>query len=249
MRFADTCFSVATMTALVLFTPVGTYMGMATQTDRLKWDKPAPVVRKRRGPKKAYVEQAPLLRLDWSVLKRDENELPRETSSDAIFHDGDRLQLRIKANQKGHLHMFQNTDGEDNGEQVFPDSGIRGGSSLVNEYEEIVIPSECERKLRDENGNCWFRVTDPPGLEIYTVILSREAIPDALKGINVPGGKIKLRDLARIKETPTTMTSKKVLGSESGGRFGLHAITVINNDKRNNEELIVRIRLNHKGKE
>lgn len=221
----------------------------AMQDEKLRLDKPAPVVRKRTVKKRRVVEQVPLLRIEWSVLKRDEDERPRETSTDAVFHHGDRLQIRIKSNQKGHVHIFQNTEGEDNGEQVFPDSSIRHGSNVVNGYEEIIIPSECARENRYEDGSCWFGVKDPAGLEVFTVILSREAIPEALKGINVPGGKISLRDLARIKDTPNRMTSRKVLGSESSNGSGSHAITVINTDTRNNEELIVRVKLNHKGRE
>jgi hypothetical protein len=222
------------------------------QDEKLRLDKPVlkRTVKKTVKRKRITVtEQVPLLRIEWSVLKKDEDERPRETSTDAIFHDADRLQIRIKSNQKGHLHIFQNTEGQDNGEQVFPDSSIRHGSNLVNAYEEIVIPSECAREFRHEDGSCWLAVKDPPGLEVFTVILSREAIPETLKGINVPGGKIGLRDLARIKDTPSRMTSRKVLGSESSGGSGPHAITVINTDTRNNEELIVRIKLNHKGRE
>lgn len=223
----------------------------AMQDEKLRLDKPAPVLRKRMVKKKriTVTEHVPLLRIEWSVVQRDEDERARETSTDAIFHDGDRLRIRIKSNQKGYLHIFQNTEGQDNGEQVFPDSGIRHGSSLVNGYEEIVIPSECAREFRYEDGSCWLAVKDPAGLEVFTVILSREAIPRALKGISGLGGKISLRDLAKIKDTPSRMTSREVLGSESSGGSGPHAITVSNMDTGNNEELIVRIRLNHKGTE
>jgi hypothetical protein len=187
------------------------------------------------------VIRAPLLTLEFRVLKQSEEGTPVEINPNAIFYTGDQLQLRIKPNQDGYLHIIEHTDGHD-GEIIFPETRINNGQNFVKKNQEIIVPSNCEEIRKD---NCWLQVQPPTGREIFTVIFSREASPAVMDQINRMGAGIKLSEIAKIKESASKRTSRPNLPPERGGGAGRYVIWVSNADSRNNEELIAKIVLNH----
>ncbi|HWP41893.1 MAG TPA: DUF4384 domain-containing protein [Blastocatellia bacterium] len=185
--------------------------------------------------------RAPLLTFEFSFLKRGEDDKPIETNPNAVFFTGDRFRLRFKPNQDGYLTIIEHTEGKD-GEIIFPDTRINEGKNFVKKNEEIIVPSNCEEIRKD---NCWWIVAPPAGREVFTIIFSREASPEVLENINPVGATVKLSEISKIRESPSKKTSKPNLSPEKGGGAGRYVIWVTNEDRKNNEELIARIVLNH----
>src|ERR1700754_2038055 len=174
-----------------------------------------------RGPK--VIIRAPLLRLEYKIVKKAEDGKPVETSSTAIFQNNDLLQLRIKVNQDGYLHIIQNREGND-GDIVFPDSRIDNGNHFVKKNQEIIIPSHCSRESMDEQSNCWYEIQNRAGNEIYTLIFSREAKPEVLNQLPAVGGTVKQSDILRVKSTVNQITSRPKLSPPQGGGARGHAL-------------------------
>ena len=200
-----------------------------------------------RVPRRQRIIRAPLLTLEYRIFKQSKDGTAIETSPSAIFQNEDALQLRIKVNQDGYLHIIQNRDGAD-GEILFPDSRINNGNNFVRKNQEIIIPSNCPPGSRhlDEQGNCWFNVEGLAGSEIFTLIFSREAVPEVINRIATAGGSVRQQDIRRIQESANQVTSRPNLSPQQGGGAGRYAQWVTNNNRNNNEELVKRIVLNHK---
>jgi hypothetical protein len=187
------------------------------------------------------VIRAPLLTIEYRVLKKGEDGSPVETNPGAVFYTGDLLQLRFKPNQDGYLHILQHTEGGD-GAIIFPETRINEGKNFVKKNEELIVPFNCEEIRK---YNCWLIMGPPTGREIFTVIFSREANPAILRLINPKGAEVKLAEISRIKESTSNRTSRPDLQPEKGGGAGRYVIWVTNADRRNNEELVTRFELNH----
>jgi hypothetical protein len=185
--------------------------------------------------------KAALLTLEYRIIKQAEDGAPVETSPNVTFITGDQVQLRIKTNQNGYLHIIQSNEGED-GQIIFPDSRVNNGESAVNKNEERIVPFNCESKRKD---NCWLQFEPPAGREIFWVIFSREAVPEIISQVTRPGGMVKWPDLVRIKENATIPTSRPHLSPQQGGGAGRYIQWVTNIDKSNNEQLIKKVSLNH----
>jgi Domain of unknown function (DUF4384) len=221
------------------------------QAEKLTWDLDQDVkrvVKKNRKPVRRAkpTERVPLLTLEYRVMKQDEEMTPRETNPQSVFYTGDRLQIRIKANQSGYLYIIQNTEQGD-GQIIFPDSRIDGGRNLVKKNEEHVIPARCEKQYIDDRGNCWFWMEPPAGSEVFTVIFSRDLITDLSDKLIDPGGKVrrKVIDELLADSAQTIKRTSKPKG-EGAGQF---AIWVTNTNSKDNEELITDIILLHKERE
>lgn len=199
------------------------------------------MIRRPRKPGRRPLK-APLLTLEYRILKEAENGAAVETSPNAVFYTGDRLQLRIKTNQDGYLHIIQGNDGKD-GEMIFPDSRINNGENSVMKNKELIVPFKCASTRKDD---CWYQFGPTAGREIFTVIFSREANPEEISRIDRRDGVVKWRDIAAIKENARTPTSRPNLSPKQGGGAGRYIQWVTNLDKGNNEELIKKVMLNHK---
>ncbi|HYP28211.1 MAG TPA: DUF4384 domain-containing protein [Blastocatellia bacterium] len=226
------------------------------QAEKLTWDRETNVPRvakKNRKPARPRraVERAPLLTLEYRVMKQDEELVPREANPQSVFYTGDRLQIRIKANQDGYLYIIQNTEKGD-GQIIFPDSRIDGGRNLVKKNEEHVIPARCEKQYIDERGNCWFWMEPPAGSEVFTVIFSRDLITDLSDKLIDPGGKVKRKVIDELlADSAQTLkrTSRPNQSAAKGGGAGQFIIWVTNTNRKDNEELITDITLLHKERE
>jgi hypothetical protein len=224
---------------------------VAGQVDKGTWDRERkltrPVKKGRKTTRRhAIVQHAPLLTLEYRVMKQREDLTPEETNPQAVFYSGDRLQIRIKPNQDGYLYIIQSTDGGD-GQIIFPDSRINNGRNLVKKNDEHTIPSLCDSRYRDNLGNCWFWMQPPAGREIFTVIFTRDAATD-LDEVAGAGGVVKRQVIDRLLKASAqkiNRSSRPGLSVAEGGGAGRYIFWVQNSNIRDNEELITEIVLLH----
>jgi hypothetical protein len=205
------------------------------------WTRKVDIVRPAPPGKRRQVIRAPQLTLEWRIFKRSADGEPEETSPNTVFHTGDHLQVRIRPNQDGYIHIIQANEGED-GEMLFPDSRINDGKNFVRRNEEIIMPTNCEPPRDD---NCWWRMEPPAGREVFTVIFSREAAPKALSEVKMMGAEVSAEHIAKIKPSAKTKSVPPRPVRGRGKDAGRYAIYVTNTDRRNNEELIAKIVVNH----
>ncbi len=227
----------------------------AGQADKLTWDKDVQVKRVAKPGRKTVrprprVERAPLLTLEYRVMKQAENLSPQETNPQAVFYTGDRLQVGVRVNQDGYLYIIQHSNNED-GQIIFPDSRINYGRNLLRKNQEHLMPSQCESKYMDESGNCWFWMEPPAGREVFTVIFSRDLITQ-LDEVAGAGGMVRrqiIEELLKNSHQTIKRTSRPGLSPEHGGGAGRYIVWVTNTNIRDNEELITDIVLLHKERE
>lgn len=241
-----------TATVISLFLPG--LLGSATAQDNssLTWDRPVKVTRppvKRgrvRQPKKQIkrqprqrpepVEQAPLLTLQWRVMKLNADGTQTETNPGAVFYPGDRLRLAVKVNQSGYLTIVHQGGMEKDGAIIFPDSRINGGQNFVKKNEEFVIPSSCPAGINPRD--CALVVAPPAGQEFFTLIFSRDLISDLTLKAAQAGG-LKPQVLRELK-TESGQTIKR----SQGIGVGPYTIWVVNTNVNDNEEIIETLVLN-----
>jgi hypothetical protein len=225
------------------------------QAEKLTWDRDVAVKRvakpgRRSTRPRPQVERAPLLTLEYRVMKQTESLLAQETNPGAVFYTGDRLQLRLRVNQDGYLYIIQNTEGQD-GQIIFPDSQINNGRNLLRKDQEHLLPSLCDSRYLDKQGNCWFWMEPPAGREVFTVIFSRDLITQ-LDEIAGAGGVVRrelIDELLTNSRQTIKRTSRPGLSPERGGGAGRYTVWVTNTNRADNEELITDIVLNHKERE
>ena len=227
--------------------PQRPYQGKGPESPSV-WTNVISIERRTSTGRRKLIIRKPLLTIEWRIMMEGEDQTPEEVSPQTIFHTGDRVQLRVKPNQDGYLTILQNTEG-DEGIVLFPDSRIKNGKNFVKKNQEIIVPSSCDKEYLDKNGNCSFELQEPAGREIITMIFSREAIPAVIGRINIVGGNVKWEEVDEIKETKSKTTSRPSISPEKGGGAGGYAIWVTNADRKNNEELVEKIVLNHKDRE
>lgn len=252
-RLFDRWLIIAAIAGLFVLTAFA--IRAAAQAEKLTWDRDVAVKRVAKAGRKPArprprVERAPLLTLEYRVMKQAEDSTPQETNPHTVFHTGDRLQVRIKPNQNGYLYIIQSTDGGD-GQIIFPDSRINDGRNLIMKNEEHIVPSRCESRYVDRPGNCWFWMEPPSGREVFTVIFSRDLITD-LDEVAGAGGVVARRLISTLladsKQT-IKRTSRPNQSTDKGGGAGRYLVWVTNTNTRDNEELITDIVLLHKERE
>ncbi|MEJ7617310.1 MAG: DUF4384 domain-containing protein [Pyrinomonadaceae bacterium] len=221
---------------------------VAQDNSSLTWDRPVTVTRKppRRGrvrqpPKRRRarpepVEKAPLMTLQWRVMKVGADGNDQDTNPGAVFYPGDRLRLAVKVNQSGYLTIVHQSGPDQDGMIVFPDSRINGGQNFVEKNQECVIPSACPAGMNSRD--CSLMVAPPAGVEIFTLIFSRDLISDLTIKAAQAGG-LKPQMLQEFKAE-----SGQVLKRKRGVGTGPYAIWVINTNAQDNEEIIETLVLN-----
>src|SRR5262245_17210170 len=101
----------------------GGYTGVWTKKEAINYKaKPNRAARKTPRP---TVEKAPLLTVQWRLVKKDANGKEVDFDSSKPLYTGDRIRLKVKANSPGYLYIVQDTEGEE-GEAIFPDKRING---------------------------------------------------------------------------------------------------------------------------
>src|ERR1044072_6192135 len=136
-----------------------TFSNSIAQTDKLVWDKDVSVVKRvakpgrNPGPRRRPVMQAPLLTIQYRLIKRAEGGGFSDTSPSTVFFTGDQVKIAITPNQDGYLYIINNTQGSD-GQLVFPDSRINNGLNFVKKDKEYSVPGSCPRFTNPKD--CWY---------------------------------------------------------------------------------------------
>jgi hypothetical protein len=113
----------------------------------------------------ALVELAPL-GLRCSVLKREGPSDVIEVDPDRVFHSGDRIRLRVEANDDGYLYVVhQGSSGV--WKPLFPSSEIKSGNNWIAAGMPHDIPQSYV-----------FTFDDQPGEEKLFVVFSRQPVAD-----------------------------------------------------------------------
>jgi len=113
----------------------------------------------------------PALGLRYTILKVAGGSTV-EVATDTVFRAGDRIQLKVEANNPGYLYIIsQGSSGT--WKPIFPSSEVENGNNRVESLHAYTLPSEEHRMVFDET----------PGSEKLFVILSRQPEPDLEKMI------------------------------------------------------------------
>ncbi|HMF57214.1 MAG TPA: DUF4384 domain-containing protein [Pyrinomonadaceae bacterium] len=233
----------AVMTASFIFGG----MQASAQNNPLVDDRPVSIVRKAkpnhrpRQPRRVVrnrpvVERAPLLKLQWRVMKVNEAGVAEEANPTAVFHSGDRLRLGVRTNQNGFLYIIHQTDPNQPGQVIFPDSRINGGRNDVTRDQEFVLPSNCPAGIAP--SDCALIVVPPAGQEVFTLIFSRDLITDLP---NTPaeagGGGIPPAVLLRLRSESGQIIKR-------GRGTTPFSVLVVNTNTRDNEDIYETLLLN-----
>jgi hypothetical protein len=231
----------------------GNHAAMA-QESSTTWDKPQAVERKAK-PKHVYrprvktvrvrpkVESAPLLTVQYRVLKLKPDGSQVETNALSSFHAGDLLRLGVTANQSGFLYVIHQDEGAD-GAILFPDSRVNDGQNYVEKNKEFALPSpNCGAP---NPMMCWYKVSAATKQEYFIIIFSRDQIMDLPNQAAVSGGMVKkeLIDqyIANVNKSDYVITNRprNVKMSTPGG---VYSYWVTNKNLKVNEDIILRVPL------
>lgn len=222
---------------------VGEFVGFAQTSNPLVDDRPVKITRKakpNRKPKKPrpqrqVVQQAPLLKLQWRVLKVNENGSAEETSPLAVFHVGDRLRLAVRTNQDGYLYIIHQPSPTEPGQIIFPDSRVNGGRNDVGRLQELILPSNCPAgtNLRD----CSLVVEPPAGREVFTLVFTRDPITDLPNTAAESTGGIPVATLMKLR-ADSGQTLKRLKGTTP------LSVLVVNTNTKDNEDIFETLLLN-----
>lgn len=189
-----------------------------------------------RGPRKRRRVRAPLMTLQWRVMKIGADGNQNDTNPVAVFYPGDRLRLAVKVNQPGYLTIVHQSGPDKDGAIVFPDSRINNGQNYVEKNQELIIPSACPASINPHD--CALVVAPPAGVELFTLVFSRDLISDlTIKAAQAGGLKPQLLQQLKAK-------SGQVLKRVPGVRTGPYAIWIVNTNTKDNGEIIETLVLN-----
>lgn len=237
------CFALA----LGVLVPATFVNFVAAQTNKLVWDKDVETVKRVAKPgrrpsvRRRPVMQAPLLTIQYRLVKRGDRGELLDTSPSTVFFTGDQVKIAITANQDGYLYIIHNTQGQD-GELVFPDSRINNGLNFISKNTEYIVPGSCPKFVNPKD--CWYQMDEIAGREEFTLVFSRDAIsslPNKAIGSN---GVIKENIIRELRSQSGQQVEESSLRKGIG--TGNYVIWVKNKNSRDNEELIYTIGLSHR---
>ncbi|MBX7219388.1 MAG: DUF4384 domain-containing protein [Blastocatellia bacterium] len=141
--------------------------------------KAAPPVKRRK------VVRGKPLELEIRVFKQGARGESIETNPFSTYFSGDQIRFGITSNQDGYLYLLNQTRSPD-GRQLaplsvtFPDSRVDYGRNFVTANQEYFLPGFVQAYSDPRDG--WFAFEEPNAEEIFTVIFTKDLIPDLLSG-------------------------------------------------------------------
>jgi len=206
-------------------------------------DRPVKIERKQKANRKprrttrrrVAVVQAPLLKLQWRVLKVSDDGSDQETSPLAMFHPGDRLRLGIQTNQDGFLYIIHQSSPTAPGRIIFPDSRLNNGRNDVRKSQEIVLPSNCPVAI--PRRECALAVVPPAGREVFTLVFTRDPLIDLPETAAESVGGIPVETLVKLK-ADSGQTLRRIKGSTP------LSVLVVNTNTKDNEDIFETLVLN-----
>jgi hypothetical protein len=189
--------------------------------------------------------KAPLLTMRWQFFVAGD-----ETNEEAIdpakrtFVDGELVRIAVQVNQSGYVYVINHTVKRDN--SIEGPFLISRGQYQIMKDQQLVLPLLCPESNRID-GKCWWRTKSPPGLEVVTIIFSRDEIEE-WKDLDAgtedsPVSESLIYSLTR--QSPNTNRNIWKRAPARGIR-GQHVTTVWNPDPKRNEVLVERIEFTHK---
>jgi hypothetical protein len=204
------------------------------------WDKPVDIKRVAKpyrqspNPTPKYL-RAPLLTLQWRILKHKIYDQFEEVHPQTVFKTGDQIKIGVTVNQSGYLYMISQVRGQD-GFILFPDSRFKYQENSVEKDKEYIAPPEHVFMFEEDTGQ-----------EVIVIIYSRDKITNFSENIADGEGIVRKGIIEELKANSgqriTRITGKKGLILRAGaGRF---ATFVQNTNINDNEEIIETFQLNH----
>ena len=195
-----------------------------------------------RQQKSSQIEAAPLLTLQWQLLKYS-NGKAIGANPDSVFKPGDQVRLSIKVNQDGYLHIV-NLQGGKEGVLIFPDPQVNQGNNAVKSNQEYIVPQSCEGVV--DPNNCWIGIESSSAVTNLLLIFARDKInifpaqfDNAPRLVNAS----QIRQLkTETKQKIEEMTVWRLSNTEGGSQF---ARRVQNINPDDNEEIIVTLNIKH----
>lgn len=128
-----------------------------------------------------------------------------EVAPDTVFRAGDRIQLKIEANNAGYLYII-NQGSSGTWKPIFPSPEVENGNNKVESLHAYTLPSEEHRMVFDETA----------GSEKLFVILSRQPEPDLEKMIYSLQGK----PTAEKPDEPVKSSKQMIMASIDNDTVG-----------------------------
>jgi hypothetical protein len=214
------------------------------------WDKP--VVSVPATPGRPRPAKLPLLTLRWQMLSvNKQNQEHAVDTANQTLEDGDWARLGVQINQDGYVYIINHTV-EQNG-RMTPPTLISKEQNKIPKNTVIEMPTIGTSKYQ-KNGKYWWRLREPAGREVVTVIFSRNRIDElaAAAGQNRDKDVVVKDSLIFdiIQKSPSPSRKPWSLNSQRTsslqGIRGDQVTMVWNPDPRKNEYLVERIEFNHK---
>lgn len=246
--------AIALLSVLLFSLVIASRPAVLGQESATTWDKPQQVQRQEK-PRHVYrprpraprarpkVESAPLLTVQYRVLKLKDDGSQVETNALSAFHPGDLLRLGVTANQGGFLYVIHQLEGQD-GEILFPDSRVNDGQNYVEKNKEFALPpNNCGAT---DPKKCWYPVTATPTQEYFIIIFSRDQIIDLPNQAAAAGGKVKKETIdqyiANVKQSDYIIGNRPP-NARITAPGGVYSYWVTNRNVRDNEDIILRVPL------
>jgi Domain of unknown function (DUF4384) len=207
-------------------------IALAQKNGSLVDDRPVSVTRRPKANRKRKVRRAvvktTLLKLEWRVLKVRDDGSAEETNPRGIFHNGDRLRLAIKTNQNGFLYIIHQASPTSPGQIIFPDSRVNDGRNDVSKLQEVILPSNCPTGMKARD--CALVVIPPAGLELFTLVFSRDPIINLPDSAMDASGGITVEALTKLRAG-----SGQILDHAQGS--SIYSVLVTNQNTKDNEDI------------
>lgn len=202
----------------------------------------APPARPRSAPRRpvAREETAPLLSVQYRILKINQNNTQIEVSPLTVFNAGDRVRFAVKANQDVFLYIIQQKGLEQTGRIFFPDSQINSGQNFVAKDSEFVVPSNCLSSASP--AACSYEVDASTGQEYFTLIFSRSPTINLSENAAGIGSDIKPQALNQFVNT----SGQKLDMPRRGDT--IFSLRINNLNPKANEMIVLRYVLNKRGR-
>jgi hypothetical protein len=204
--------------------------------------KRVPKANRVKKPSPSQVEEAPLLTLQWQLLKYT-NGKAIGISPNSVLKSEDQFRFSIKVNQEGFLYIIYKPEGRE-GVLVFPDPRVNKGENAVKTNQEYIVPQSCQGAV--DPNNCWMGIEPSSAVTNLILIFSRDKI-DLFA--TQPDNAARLVDENQIRQLRTETKQKieeitvwHLSTTDEGSQFVRRVQNVNPND---NEEIIVTLELKH----
>ena len=240
-----------------LLPALGLTAAAAAQDSSLTWDRPQKVERKAK-PRRRYrprarvrtrpkVETAPLLTVQYRLIKIRPDGTQLDIHPASQLNAGDLLRLAVTPNQEGFLCIIHQYEGED-GQILFPNSRVNDGQNFVAKNQEFLLPPpNCGEP---DPRRCWYAVTPSAKKEYFIVVFSRDLIldlPNQAAAATLAAGGAVPRGVIEDYMKAVNPADYVITGRPRDARVGTaspYAVWVINKNRSDNEEIVLRVPLN-----